>query len=240
LFVFCLWATFLTAAESKPAKKPAARPRANPAMEPVTDVAGLPRVLLIGDSISIGYTVPVRALLQGKANLHRPPTNCGPTTRGLEQIDRWLGDDRWDVIHFNWGLHDLKYVPATGDKLTDPKTPGSRPQVPREQYEANLRKLVARMQKTGATLIWAATTPVPPGAQGRIAGDEVAYNAIAEKIVREHHLATDDLYAFAKPRLKELQLPANVHFSKEGSQQLAAQVVQTIEQALANRKTDRK
>ncbi|MEC8895625.1 MAG: hypothetical protein VX675_04820, partial [Planctomycetota bacterium] len=52
------------------------------AMKPVTDVEGLPRVLLIGDSISIGYTVGVRELLSGKANVHRPLTNCGPTTKG--------------------------------------------------------------------------------------------------------------------------------------------------------------
>ena len=64
--------------------------RKNPAMQPVTDIEGLPRVLLIGDSISIGYTVPVREMLDGKANVHRPLTNCGPTTNGLKNIDKWL------------------------------------------------------------------------------------------------------------------------------------------------------
>ncbi len=85
------------------------RPR-NPAFALVTDDPKLPRVLLIGDSISIGYTVPVRELLAGQANVHRPLTNCGPTTRGLEQLDGWLGEEKWDVIHFNFGLHDLKYI----------------------------------------------------------------------------------------------------------------------------------
>ena len=84
--------------------------RPNP-MAPIRDVAGLPRVLLIGDSISIGYTLPTRELLKGKANVHRIPTNGGPTIRGLVQIDSWLGDGKWDVIHFNWGLHDLKFMP---------------------------------------------------------------------------------------------------------------------------------
>jgi hypothetical protein len=69
-------------------------------------VAGLPRVLLIGDSISMGYTLDVRELLKGKANVHRIPTNGGPTTNGLKNIKAWLGDSKWDVIHFNWGLHD--------------------------------------------------------------------------------------------------------------------------------------
>src|SRR5712692_6887545 len=77
-------------------------------MADVPDVPGLPRVLLIGDSISIGYTVPTRHLLTGKANVHRIPANGGPTTNGLANLDAWLGHGKWDVIHFNWGLHDLK------------------------------------------------------------------------------------------------------------------------------------
>src|SRR5689334_4412744 len=86
----------------------------NPAYQKITDVPGLPRVLLIGDSISIGYTVAVRDELKGKANVHRPATNCGPTTRGVQMIDQWLEDGKWDVIHFNFGLHDLKFVDDQG------------------------------------------------------------------------------------------------------------------------------
>ena len=93
-----------TAVAQQPTKQPPKR-NPNPAFAQVEDVPGLPRVLLIGDSISIGYTAHVRAMLKGVANVHRPLTNCGPTTRGLENIDAWLGDGKWDVIHFNWGLH---------------------------------------------------------------------------------------------------------------------------------------
>src|SRR5438132_10686699 len=97
--------------QKAPAKKKA---EANPAFAPVQDVAGLPRVLIIGDSISIGYQVPLREALKGKANVHRPATNCGPSTRGVEQIEQWLGNDKsgggkWDVIHFNFGLHDVRH-----------------------------------------------------------------------------------------------------------------------------------
>jgi len=80
----------------------------NPALQDVPDTPGLPRILLIGDSISIGYTIPAREQLQGTANVHRIPENGGPTTNGLKQLDAWLGSGKWDVIHFNWGLHDLK------------------------------------------------------------------------------------------------------------------------------------
>lgn len=224
-------------ADNKPKTKPVKKP--NPAMAPVTDVAGLPRVLLIGDSISVGYTVAVQKQLEGVANVHRPRANCGPTTRGLASIDTWLetggADKKWDVIHFNWGLHDLKYQSKDGKGLADSSATDSVQQVPPADYEKNLTTLVERLKETGATLIWCSTTPVPEGSNGRKLGDAVAYNAIAAKVMKAQGVATDDLYTFAKQRLAEIQLPANVHFSPEGSAKLAEQVSAEIKKALAER-----
>jgi acyl-CoA thioesterase-1 len=218
------------AQQAKPKTKRRAKP--SPVMQPIQDDPSLPRVLLLGDSISIGYTLAVRDLLTGKANVHRAPANCGPTTRGLEQIDAWLGEKPWDVIHFNWGLHDLKYMGPSGENLADPTASDSRQQVPPDQYEANLRKLVGRLSKTEATLIWCSTTPVPEGAGGRVVGDAVKYNEIAARVMGEYGVATNDLYSVAKPRLKAIQRPANVHFTPEGSKVLAAAVAKAITQAL--------
>ncbi len=210
----------------------AARPPARGAFEPVNDQEGLPRVLLLGDSISVGYTQPVRALLAGKANVHRAPENCGPTTRGLEKLAQWLGDRPWDVVHFNFGLHDLKYVDADGNRSAPSQ--GSR-QVPPDAYERNLRSIVQRLRETGATLIWCTTTPVPEGAAGRVAGDAAAYNAIAARVMRMtqgEERVIDDLFGLAQPRLAEIQKPRNVHFTPHGSQVLAQQVADVIRQHL--------
>ena len=106
LFATTLGLITLAAADTPKPKRPP-----NPTTAPIQDVAGLPRVLLIGDSISMGYTLPTRTLLAGKANLHRIPQNGGPTKNGIAQIDKWLGTGKWDVIHFNWGIHDLKFMP---------------------------------------------------------------------------------------------------------------------------------
>lgn len=194
----------------------------NPALAPIQDKPGLPRVLIIGDSISIGYTLPTRALLEGKANVHRIPQNGGPTTNGLANLDKWLGEGPWKVIHFNWGLHDLKFMPE-----------GHR-QVEKEAYEKNLRTLVSRMKATGAHLIWATTTPVPEGELNppRKFGDVADYNAIAERVMKENAVEIHDLNAWVTPKLKELQKPNDVHFHNAGSDYLGQRVAEVIEAAL--------
>lgn len=216
---------------------PDAQKEPNPAYASVEDIAGLPRVLLIGDSISIGYTVPVRESLKGKANVHRPKTNCGPTTTGLRALDYWLGDSEWDVIHFNWGLHDLKYMGPQGQNLADPNAPTSHQQVPPDVYEKNLEQLVERLEKTGAKLIWRNTTPVPEGANGRVAGDSAKYNAIAEKVMQRHGIEIHDLHEFVQQRQAGIMLPANVHFTKPGYEVLAQEVAAVIMQAVETRKS---
>lgn len=201
-------------------KKPRSNP--NPAMAPIQDTPGLPRVLLIGDSISIGYTVPVRKLLEGKANVHRIPTNGGPTKNGVANIDKWLGTGKWDVIHFNWGIHDLKYMPD-GKRQVEPA-----------DYEKNLRALVAKMKATGATLIWATTTPIPDGELNppRRFGQVKEYNEIAARVMKDEGVAVDDLNAWITPDLATLQKPKDVHYSEVGSSRLAEKVAGEIGKAL--------
>lgn len=233
LTAFLCLAALTTAAVAQAPKAPAKRERKpHPSLAKVEDVAGLPRVLLIGDSISMGYTLAVRELLKGKANVHRIPTNGGPTTNGLKNIKDWLGDSKWDVIHFNWGLHDLKYIQDDPSKRADPKAAGSHPQVALADYEKNLAELVKTMQATGAKLIWCNTTPVPAGSDGRIEGDEVKYNEAAARVMKAAGVPTDDLRAHALVRLHHVQLPANVHYSPEGYGYLAQKVAAVISEYL--------
>jgi acyl-CoA thioesterase-1 len=184
----------------------------------IADTPGLPRVLILGDSISIGYVLPARAALAGVANVHRPKENCGPTTYGVQMVEAWLGKGNWDVIHFNFGLHDLKIM-FDGYYQVSP-----------DDYERNLRRIVFRLKQTGAKLIFATTTPVPEGkvSPPRLPSDVVLYNARAVKVMKENGVAVDDLYAFALPRLAEWQLPANVHFTEAGSDALGKEVARII------------
>lgn len=195
----------------------------NPAIRPIQDVAGLPRVLLIGDSISIGYTLQVRKLLEGKANVHRIPVNGGASEVGLANMKKWLGTTKWDVIHFNFGLHDAKHSSATDFRAS------------REQYADNLRRIVALMKPTGANLIFATTTPVPKGGKlspTRIFDDIAARNEIARTVMSENGVAIDDLYSIVLPRMTEVGRPNDVHFKPEGYELLARAVAASIETQL--------
>jgi arylsulfatase A-like enzyme/lysophospholipase L1-like esterase len=209
-------------------------PRPNP------DYRRLPRVLLLGDSISIGYTDAVRRELAEVAEVFRPmqengsAEKCEGTTRGLARIDAWLGahGGEWDVVHFNFGLHDLKHVdPSTGKNSNDPTHPH---QAAPNAYERNLRAIVAALERSGARLVFATTTPVPPGRVRpyRAVEDVARYNTVATAVMAERGIAVNDLYAFALPRLAELQRPVDVHFTPAGSQALAAQVAASVRRAL--------
>jgi hypothetical protein len=230
LLIAALFSCSATAADdpAEAAWKAKVGPRqiTNPAFAYVKEDPSLPRVLLIGDSISIGYTPAVRELLKGKANVLRIPTNGSSTNEGVAKIDEWLGAGPWAVIHFNWGLHDLKH-------WKDGKLDAAGPQVSTlEVYEKNLRQLVQRMKQTKAKLIWGSTTPVPEGSAGRAPGEEKKYNAVAAKVMKDEGVAINDLAAAVGPKLSELQRPANVHFAPAGDRVLGERVAGAIEKAL--------
>lgn len=200
----------------------------------------LPNVLLIGDSISIGYTLGVRRLLRSSANVFRPmqpggktPANCGNTSEGLAHLSSWLGNRKWSVIHFNWGLHDLCYrspqskVYGNRDKLHGDQD------VPLPKYRENLEALTNQLRMTSARLIWASTTVIPQGEAGRIVGDEVRYNAAAARIMRAHEIPIDDLYRLTQtfPATKFAR-PADVHFTPQAFLEIAEQVAARIRQTL--------
>lgn len=179
----------------------------------VPDDPKLPRVLLIGDSVSRGYTMATRAAMKGKANVHRAPENCGPTANGLKKLDVWLGDGKWDVIHFNFGIHDR----AT----------------PLADYEKRLEEIIIRLKKTGAKVIWASTTPIPrDDAKKQTPESIIERNAVAEKLAKKHGIAMDDLFSFITPELAKVQNPNDVHFKAEGYEMLGKQVAKSIESQL--------
>lgn len=231
------------AKEAKPQAKPkqtkkkqgranSTDPLINPFANPKDDPA-LPRVLIIGDSISIGYTTMLRKNLVGQANVHRVDGNCRWSAYGDEQMNAWLGDGNWDVIHFNFGLWD--WYGWSQDKKSTP-----------ESYAESLESIVAKMKaKTskakggkGAKLIFATTTPPCSGPEKKvkiIVSDERAkqFRDAALAVMRKHGVEINDLYGLIdKKRVQYLQGPDNVHYHNEGKGLQAKQVAEAIQKNL--------
>ncbi len=189
----------------------------------------LSKALIIGDSISIGYTKPLTKILKGKVVVVHNPGNAGTSKQGLANLERYLGKTKWDIIHFNHGMHDLRYLDDATGKDTTLEGKGHI-KVPIEAYEKNMEAIVLRLKKTGAKLIFATTTPYPAGMSRPLSKyrQSKKYNEVALKIMNKHNVAVNDLYAFVKPRLEKLQIPGDIHFNQEGSNAMAEEVAKHI------------
>jgi hypothetical protein len=183
-----------------------------PGMAYVKEDPRLPRVLLIGDSVSIDYTVPVRKLLAGKANVLRIPESGDYSRKGVEKLTKWLGNEKWDVIHFNWGHHDC----FRNTLLM--------------QYQTNLKAIVKTLKSTNAKLVWATTTPIPEdNPWGTTAGIEAKYNAVAKAVMDENGIPINDLHTSISADFPKLiTRPNGILFTAEGSQRLAKPVAAQI------------
>lgn len=202
-------------------------PSAGPAHEMPPDSA-LPKVLIIGDSISMLYTPLVAEILAGKDIVTHHPGNAGSTFRGIHEIETYLGDGRWDLIHFNWGLWDM----YGWKNEKEDRSP--------EAYEQRLEVLVRRLEQTGAKLIWATTTPICPLAEidsGVLvdAATEQKYLEAAARVMEKHRIQVNDLHALLAPiRDRYALADNNVHFNPEGYRLIAAQVAREIETTLGH------
>ena len=204
-----------------------------------SDDPALPRVLIIGDSISMNYFDAVKQELRGVANIHRNQGNAFSTAQGVRNMELWLGDYHeagfhWDVVQFNHCLHDLKQAyDADRDAF-------GAYAVPLADYQANLEKEIGILKQTGAQLIWCTTTPVPNHNKGKYArrkGASADFNNAAQDVIGRHpDVLVTDLYGTIQdsPVFDDWRTGVDVHFYQESEQQALGQAVAaTIRKALA-------
>jgi hypothetical protein len=173
----------------------------------------LPRVIILGDSVYQQPTGEVAKMLQDKVVVvyaRMLPGEVRNTNTALVNFDRLLGEGKWDLIHFNFGLGDLVYrAPGMKSFRVFPKGAGGVRATSQQQYEKNLRELVKRLKATGAKLVWASTTPIRHSSTDIfVMGSENQYNAIAAKVMAQENVPINDMYTYVK-NLIDMNRPAS-------------------------------
>jgi lysophospholipase L1-like esterase len=185
-------------------------------------------VLIVGDSISMGYTPIVQKALAPDINIEHNDGNGGSTERGVTSIKKWLGNKQWDIILFNFGLHDLVYK----DSLNKYDVVKGKIAVPLEVYRKNLESIVSKLRETTAKLIFINTTVVPENSIGRKVEDPAKYNAVALEVMKKNGIQVLDLYTASQTIHPANSKPGNVHYTDKGYELLADLIIKAIKSAL--------
>lgn len=178
------------------------------------DKSDLPRVLLVGDSITRGYFGAVEKHLEGKVYCARLTTSkCVSDPTFNDDLKRLLKQYKFSVIHLNNGLHGWGYT--------------------EEQYLDGLAKTVAAVKEHGgnAKLIWATSTPMRETTDLLRFSEQtdrvIARNKIAAEIMNVNDIPTDDLFGLVDEH-PEWQSTDGVHFNDKGNEAMATQVAESV------------
>lgn len=188
--------------------------------------APLPKIVLVGDSIRMGYAPLVAKRLEGKAVVVSAKANGGDSGNVLKNLDDWVIGEKPDVVHFNCGLHDLKLSKKTKQHQVEPA-----------EYEKNLKRIVERIRKeTGAALVFATTTPIHDqrhaqrgGDFDRVEADVQKYNATALAVMKEAGVVVHDLHwAVEQGGVDKMLGPDGTHYPAAANERLAEAVADCL------------
>ena len=185
------------------------------------------KVLLIGDSIRMGYDKYVAEQLAGKAEVVYPAENCRFAEYILRTLGDWrekLGIDTLDAVHWNVGLWDTLRLTGDDGTLT-------RPEVYAD-YIARIQRRLMYYFPT-AKYIFATSTPVweekfDPAKAVRYNRDIEQFNRIAVDVLADFPVEINDLYALMKDQPKSLYSDMTHFYTPEGTKILGDRVTQVL------------
>ena len=199
------------------------------------------QVLFLGDLLQQQIMQAAQKELKGQVSIHFPREPVADHSgAALNHFEKLIGDKRWDLIYFNFGMGDLTYRdPRTKAIRKMGKDVGGVRVAPPEQYAQNIDELATKLQATGAKIIWGSTTPLSNlGYSYRLLdpNSEIPYNEIAASIMSKHSIPIVDLHAFVTDQLANEKKPPKYtdlvkHFSKK-DKPLHQPLVATIRQQL--------
>lgn len=177
-------------------------------------------ILIIGDSISLGYTPYVKNNLSSYNVVHNQG-NGQNTRNDIALSDLWLSQaDHWDLITFNHGIWDASI---------------SENHVPLEEYTENLRKIAVKLKQKAKLVIFFTTTSIPVNCILVVPRSENDYNAAAVAVMHELNISVYDLNLVSRDLNEHRENPQqqnSVHFDEVGSEILAQFVTKSIETEL--------
>jgi len=207
-------------------------------------------LLLLGDSIRMGYDSFVREKLQGRADVYFPEDNGRFAQYTLRTFNDWwnqLGKPQLDIVHWNTGLWDILHLNACpcgadGEAQGETISPENLPEkllfekemlTPPGFYRYMLDRIVTRIREffPKADIIFATTTGVLEGQASwayRSNDDIEAYNAIAREVLIPRGVRINELGDFANRQCLALHRDA-VHFNDEGSARIADEIIAFLE-----------
>ncbi len=182
-------------------------------------------VILIGDSIRMGYEPLVREALAGGTQVRGPSENGGTSTNVLAHLDEWAVSRGADVVHVNCGLHDIKRERGAAGLAT-----------PLEEYRANVETILGRLlDASGARVVWATTTPVIEERHNavkdfdRLSADVAAYNRAGLDVARALGVEVNDLFdVVTRGGPAGLLTDDGVHFTRAGYRLLGKAVAEVV------------
>ncbi len=197
------------------------------------------RVILLGDSIRLGYAPLVAEMLAGEFEVVTPAQNCATTLMTLRHFEAWAVEPATAatgevLLHVNCGLHDLAYK-----RLEPSNAPADTPEVEPAAYARNVEAILRRaIDDAGIPprqILWATTTPVIEARHNtakpfkRLEADVRAYNDAALRVAQSLGCGVDDLYAVVMEHDPETLLTEDgVHYTAEGNAILAKAVASAI------------
>lgn len=188
-------------------------------------------VILLGDSIRMGYQAEVIKNLKGKANVWAPEENCCDSKNTLNNLDKWLKDKHSDIIHINCGLHDM-FLNEKGECRHS-----------MEDYAETLKQIFKKLKEKNdkAKIIFALTSPVDEkrqvtSAYGRLVrrnSDVEAYNKEAIQIAKEFDIQINDINTPLKNTgVEKMLIDDGIHLNSDAARIIGNQVAKKIEEEL--------
>lgn len=179
-------------------------------------------VLILGDSISMGYREYVKEALADRADVVYFEENGRFAKYTLHMLNQYIRlNGVPDIVHWNNGIWDLTVEPPLDGNFT-----------PLPEYVSHLKRIIwlLREAKVGAFIFATSTFAKNRPEQPR--EDTERYNAAALAVMADEGVEVNDLATLVKENLDEFICEDNLHLNETGYRACAAKVVKAIESHL--------